>query len=249
MPGRIPFGHTALVPATEQPPPELPRCARARAYALRVVAPCAALRVALSASWCRRLLRTAGPLGPWRAAGPGRFCAVRGGGAPALRCGPLGGLASPPLRRGGRFPRVGAVVAAALFRRRSALWLRPPARALWGSGGARALPAFGLFRVRPSAPPGFRPGPPLRPGCASRCGGCAAADLWQGAIVLRPKLSAILSRSAAVVTAAAAEAVPLLRCGKTGQTAVVPLMGCAPCPSSFAIDADPWEGYNDRGGD
>lgn len=26
-------------------------------------------------------------------------------------------------------------------------------------------------------------------------------------------------------------------------------MGCFPCPSSFAIDADPWAGYNDLGGD
>ena len=38
-------------------------------------------------------------------------------------------------------------------------------------------------------------------------------------------------------------------CGKTAQTALVPLIRLFPWASSFAIDADPWVDYNDQGGD
>lgn len=105
-----------------------------------------------------------------RAAGPGRFGGVRGGGGPRLA---LRLRLRPASAAGGRAPRVSVVVAAALFRRRSALSLRAPPGALWGSWGplaARPLLPFCAAPVRCS-PGSFSAAAPVAR-CASRCGGC-----------------------------------------------------------------------------
>ena len=163
--GLLPKRQKALVPAAEHPQPEPLADARARAYALRVVAPCAALRVALFASWCRRWLRS-----PLRGA--------RGGPGPGLW-----GL------RGG--PRRAAVPLGRRALRCAALAWVPPSPAVRGSvvgssgpglvglsGGAGGFPLGGL-RCPPSlrsgglllrSPLGSRPpAPPFAP-----VGGCAA---------------------------------------------------------------------------
>lgn len=166
---------------------------------------------------------TAGPLGPWAGGsrGPERF--VRHGGRQAA---PSGGprlrlvacVSSPPALRSPVGARFGFPSPA-----RPLLWCRwpgPGALGSWGAGGA-------LLRCRlgPSgrlAPPGFCPPPPLSPGFAWR-------RLRRRCFSYRGDVAFAASRGSAV---------------RPGRAGSLPLNGCFPCPSSFAIDAVALAGYN-----
>lgn len=159
----------------DQPPPET-----LASLVLALRAACgrsgSALRVALFASWCRRLLRS--PCRGARGGPPRRFGVVRlplaalaGRPRLSLRCRSVAPGCFAPGRR--------------LPRRRSALSRWPRRGALWGSGGAGGCSFLALS-----------PGPPLRPGAAAVAASVAVGFSPASPPPLPPPLGALGEREA-----------------------------------------------------